>query len=324
MIKNITVVFGKPLKGIKRKKNEKAPKDSLFKKQSNFFKYLLHWKEFDIGHAIETMHVTKGVFESTIGLLLDITGKSKDGLNTRKDLQVLGIREELYPQEKPNGKVYLPSASYTLMNEEKRAICKCLRGIRVPTGFSTNIMNLLSMSELKVSDYSTHDYHTMLSFFLAIAIRAVNHPYLKMVITHMCHFFNAISKKVIKVFELDEIRKEIRVTMCQLEMCFSPSFIDTMEYYMIHLVDLIFVLCPTYLHHMYLYECHMAVLKGYVRNCAHPEGSMIEGYTTEEVIECYKEYMKNGNPIGVLVSQHRGQKSGKGTKGDNSFIDVTY
>jgi hypothetical protein len=36
MIKNIKVVFGKPVKGKKRKKNEKAPKDSRFKKQSNF------------------------------------------------------------------------------------------------------------------------------------------------------------------------------------------------------------------------------------------------------------------------------------------------
>jgi hypothetical protein len=68
------------------------------------------------------MHVTKGVFESTISLLLDITGKTKDGLNTRKDLQALGIREELHPQERLNGKVYLPPASYTLTNKEKRAI----------------------------------------------------------------------------------------------------------------------------------------------------------------------------------------------------------
>jgi hypothetical protein len=133
----------------------------------------------------------------------------KDGLNARKDLQVLEIREELHPQERPNGKVYIPPTSYTLTNEEKRAICKCLRGIRVPTGFSTNIKNLVSMSELKVSGYNTHDWHTMLSLFLAITIRLVNHPYLKMMITRMCHFFNAISKKVIDVVELDEIRKEM-------------------------------------------------------------------------------------------------------------------
>jgi hypothetical protein len=65
------------------------------------------------------MHVTKGFFESNIGLLLDITGKTKDGLNARKDLQALGIREELHPQERLNEKVYLPLASYTITNEKK-------------------------------------------------------------------------------------------------------------------------------------------------------------------------------------------------------------
>jgi hypothetical protein len=50
------------------------------------------------------MHITKGFFESNIGLLLDITGKTKDGLNAHKDLQALGIREELHPQERLNEK----------------------------------------------------------------------------------------------------------------------------------------------------------------------------------------------------------------------------
>jgi hypothetical protein len=68
------------------------------------------------------MHITKGVFESIIGLLLDIPGRMKDGLNAHKDLQVLGIRDELHPQERPKRKVYLPTASYTLTNEEKGAI----------------------------------------------------------------------------------------------------------------------------------------------------------------------------------------------------------
>jgi hypothetical protein len=88
-------------------------------KQSIFFRYLPYWKEFEIGHAIDIMHVIKGVFESTISLLLDIAGKMKHGLNGCKDLQVVGIREDLHPQERPNGKVYLPPASYTLTNEEK-------------------------------------------------------------------------------------------------------------------------------------------------------------------------------------------------------------
>jgi hypothetical protein len=65
------------------------------------------------------------------------------------------------------------------------------------------------MSKLKMSGYNTHDCDKILLLFLAITIRAINHPYLKIVITRMCHLFNAISKKVINVSELDELCKEI-------------------------------------------------------------------------------------------------------------------
>jgi hypothetical protein len=55
------------------------------------------------------------------------------------------------------------------------------------------------------------------------------------------------------------------------------------------------------MHHMYMYERHMVVMKGYVCNGAHPEYSMIEGYTIDEVIECCVDYIKDVKPIGVPV-----------------------
>jgi hypothetical protein len=97
MVKNINVIFGKPVKGIKRKKRKKYSKDSPFKKQSIFLRYLPYWKEFEIGHVVDTIHVEKGVFKSTIGLLLDIRSMTKDGLSACKDHQALEIREELHP-----------------------------------------------------------------------------------------------------------------------------------------------------------------------------------------------------------------------------------
>jgi hypothetical protein len=65
----------------------------------------------------------------------------------------------------------------------------------------------------------------------------------------------------------------MRMTMCHLEMCFPPSFFDRIEHYMIYLADLVFILGPTYMHHMYPYEHLMVVMKDYVRNRAHHEGS---------------------------------------------------
>jgi hypothetical protein len=54
--------------------------DVPFKKQSIFYRYLPYWKELEIGHAIDPMHIAKSVFRSTIDTSLGISGKTKDGL----------------------------------------------------------------------------------------------------------------------------------------------------------------------------------------------------------------------------------------------------
>jgi hypothetical protein len=64
---------------------------------------------------------------------------------------------------------------------------------------------------------------------------------------------------------------------------------------MIHLMDQILTLGPLYLHSMFPYERFLAVLKGYVWNHAHLEGSIMEGYTTEEVVESCVDYVKVEN-----------------------------
>jgi hypothetical protein len=75
------------------------------------------------------MHVTKNVFDSIIRTLLDMPTKSKDGLKSRTDLVQFELRPELHPILRPNGKYFLPAASYTLIAEEKKTFCQCLHGV---------------------------------------------------------------------------------------------------------------------------------------------------------------------------------------------------
>ena len=51
---------------------------------------------------------------------------------------------------------------------------------------------------------------------------------------------------------------------------------------------------------------------------------MIEGYSTEEVVECCQEYLKVQKGIGKPDSRHRGRLAGKGTSGRKVFIDHDY
>jgi hypothetical protein len=138
------------------------------------------------------MHVQKNVFDSIIGTLLDMPRKSKDGLKSRTDLVRFELRLELHPISRPNGKYFLPPASYTLTPEEKKTFCQCLRGVRVPMGFSSNISKLVSMNDLSMYGYNSHDCHLMMMVFLTIAIRAIKPVHVKVIITRLCYFFNTV------------------------------------------------------------------------------------------------------------------------------------
>nr|XP_043638244.1 uncharacterized protein LOC122609251 [Erigeron canadensis] len=62
-------------------------------------------------------------------------GKTKDGINVRKDMVDLGVRPELPPVN--NGKrTWLPAACYNLSKAERQSFCKCLHGVKVPSGYS--------------------------------------------------------------------------------------------------------------------------------------------------------------------------------------------
>ena len=137
MVKGINVEFKKKKKAkedgtTKKKKRkrdmmeeEQPPVTPVpFKKKSCFFKYLSYWKDLDTPHAVDCMHLLKNSFESTAGILLDMKTKMKDGLKSRQDLVNQNIRTERHPNPAArSGKVDLPSASYNLTTDEKRAVC---------------------------------------------------------------------------------------------------------------------------------------------------------------------------------------------------------
>jgi hypothetical protein len=164
-----------------------------FQEAINLFKYLPYWKDLQTCHSIDFMHVTKNVFGSIIGTLLDMPRKSKDGLKSRTDLVQFELRPELHLISRPNGKYFLPPASYALTAEEKKTLCQCLHGTRVPTSFSSNISKLVSKNDLSMYNYNSHDCHVMMMVFLTIAIRAIKPVHIKVTITRLCYFFNTIS-----------------------------------------------------------------------------------------------------------------------------------
>lgn len=115
IVKDIDVVLEKGRQLRTRQKN-------IWKKRSIFWD-LPYWEHLEVRHCIDVMHVEKNVCDSLIGLLLNISGKTKDGVNARRDLVNTNIRTELAPKDTDTGRTCLPPACYTLSKVERNELC---------------------------------------------------------------------------------------------------------------------------------------------------------------------------------------------------------
>ncbi|XP_076946747.1 uncharacterized protein LOC143618403 [Bidens hawaiensis] len=272
-VKDINTILGKRT----RTKKEVG----IWKKRSIFWD-LPYWRSLQVRHCQDVMHIEKNVCDSLLGLLLNIPGKTKDGIEVRKDLKDMGIRKELAPIERDNH-IYLPPACYTMSKEEQIKFCKCLHGIKVPSSYLANIKRLVSIKGCKLLGMKSHDCHVLMTHMIPIAIRGLLPDNIRHTITKLCLFFNKIHSKVVDPEELDEWQKEIIITLCELEMYFPPSFFDIMVHLISHIVQEIKDCGPVFLRYMYPFERYMGILKGYLRNRYRPDASIVEGYTSEEV-----------------------------------------
>ena len=85
-------------------------------------------------------------------------GRTKDHLNAHRDLQAMGIRKDLWPNDK--GK-YQPCL-FTMTNTMKDAFFKVLKNIKMLDGYSSNISRCINLKQCKLFRLKSHDYHVLI------------------------------------------------------------------------------------------------------------------------------------------------------------------
>jgi len=113
----------------------------MWKKKSIFWE-LPYWKVLEVCSAIDVMHLTKNLCVNLLGFM-GVYGKTKDTPEARQDQQRMKERDGLHPDQ------YQGPASYALTKEEKEIFFECLRSIKVPSGYSSNIKGIINMAEKK-------------------------------------------------------------------------------------------------------------------------------------------------------------------------------
>jgi hypothetical protein len=80
------------------------------------------------------------------------------------------IRSELWLDDSVKG-MELPTSCITLSKHEKKEFCGFLKNMKVPSGYSTNVLTLISFPNLKVApSVKSHDYHVFLTQMIAVEI----------------------------------------------------------------------------------------------------------------------------------------------------------
>ena len=70
---------------------------------------------------------------------------------------------------------------------------------------------------------------------------------------------------------------------------------------------------------MYPYERFMSTLNKYTKSRVHPEGSMVQGYSVEEVVDWCLDFIDPTNPIGISKAHHEGRLVGTGILGEKTL-----
>ncbi|XP_039822138.1 uncharacterized protein LOC120684337, partial [Panicum virgatum] len=214
----------------------------------------------------------------------------------------------------------LSPASYTLSKEEKESMFDCLSSIKVPSGYSSNIKEILNLAEKKFTNLKSHDCHVLMTELLPVVLRGILPDNVRLTIVKLCSFLNAVSQKIIDPENLIKLQNDVVQCLVSFELIFPPSFFNIMTHLLVHLVKEIDIPGPVFLHSMFPFERFMGVLKKCVRNRARPEGSIASAYGTEEVIDFCVDFIDDLKPIRVPELRYEGRLTGKGTLGKKSYV----
>ncbi|KAJ0964550.1 hypothetical protein J5N97_025688 [Dioscorea zingiberensis] len=136
-----------------------------------------------------------------------------------------------------------------------------------------------------------HDCHVFLHRYLHLAIHGLLDKNVCEALIELCTYLRELCSKTLHFDDLKRLEKSIPLTLCKLEKIFSPSFFDIMVHLTIHLVCEAKLAGPVQFRWMYTIERYLRRLKSYVRNKAHPEGSIAEAYIVQECMHFCSRYL---------------------------------
>ncbi|KAK2454153.1 hypothetical protein QL285_001747 [Trifolium repens] len=275
--------------------------------KKSIFWDLPYWKDNLLRHNLDVMHVEKNVFENIFNTVMNVKGKTKDNDKARRDIALYCKRDDLLLVETSNGKVLKPRANYTLSVDEAKSVCRWVKELKMPDGYSSNLARCADVDHGRMRGMKSHDCHVFLQSLLPIAFSSLPQHALNPLI-EVSQFFKNLCSATLREGELIKMENDIPMILCKLERIFPPAFFDSMEHLVVHLAYEARLGGPVQYRWMYPFERFMGDSKRSVKNRAKVEGSICAAYLHRETIHFCSHYFKDtllGRPIGRNESRNK-------------------
>ncbi|KAI5334772.1 hypothetical protein L3X38_024905 [Prunus dulcis] len=242
---------------------------------------LPYWSKLKLRHNLDVMHVEKNVFDTLVGTILDIEGKTKDTIKARLDLERMGIRRGLW-MNRDSDKARRDLAFFSMKLNDKKEFLKFVSSVKFSDGYASNIARCVNVDGGKFTGLKSHDCHVFMQRLLPVGIRHLLLEDVVKPIMLLSRFFSQLKAKTLRRTDMFQLRHDIVQVLCKFEMIFPPAFFTSMMHVMVHLPEEALLACPVNYRWMYPIERLLGELKKSVRNRAKPEGSIIEAWVQYE------------------------------------------
>jgi len=135
------------------------------------------------------------------------------------------IKKSLHPI-KSGDKYKLPPASYTMSKAERIRFCQLIKEVKFPDAYASNISRCIK--EAKKFGLKSHFHHVLFQRIVPLIIKEILPKDAHDPLIEFSLFFSDLCAKELSVEKLDQLDKNIRITLCKLERVFLPTFFDVM------------------------------------------------------------------------------------------------
>jgi hypothetical protein len=181
------------------------------------------------------MHIEKNVFENIFNTVMDVKGKTEDNIKARLDVALFCNRKnmELVCDE---SRITKARASFVLEKNAQLLVYKWLKSLCFPDGYASNISRLVNTEECRLYGMKSHNCHVFMQTLIPLAFHDLLPKGIWDALTEISHFFRDLCSSKLNVDHIEGLETNIVETLCKLEMIFPPSFFDSMEHLLIHLL----------------------------------------------------------------------------------------